>query len=179
MRQRIASSSGAASARSARPIASPEHTAEAAGESTRKIVLRGPALRFLSPPARGSGHLQRVIFKERFVGFPEVTEALFSSIFRWDFCPKPSAGPCAPVPDHEGYDLPSSSAQSDPEPPLVRALTDGADGRTSSIRPVRGHRLFKDIAFSRTSPFQGHRLPQAVRPDQLPARLCVLFLSLF
>ena len=143
MRQRIASSSGATSARSARPIASPEHTAEAAGDQPEKSFYVGQLSAFFLHPL-----VARVVFKERFVGFPEVTEALFSSIFRWDFYPKPSAGPCAPVPDHEGYDLPSSSAQSDPEPPLVRALMDVCPAFVQ----------FKDIAFLRRFDLISYRL---------------------
>jgi hypothetical protein len=66
----------------------------------------------------------RVLLENRPVGLPEVTEALFVAIFRWDLCPKPSTSLRRSVSDHESNDLPGTSAERDPEPTFVRPLAD-------------------------------------------------------
>jgi len=66
----------------------------------------------------------RTLFEKRPIGFPTVTEALFFPILRQNLCLEPSAGLGRTVSDHKCDDLPSSPAQRNPKPALIRPLPD-------------------------------------------------------
>jgi hypothetical protein len=65
-----------------------------------------------------------VFLEHRAVGFPEVAEASSLSVFLRNPAPEPSAGFCRTVSDNERYHLPGPTAQSDPQPPLIRTFPD-------------------------------------------------------
>lgn len=65
-----------------------------------------------------------VVFKNWAIGFPEVTEALALAVFLRNSAPEPCAGPSRTVPDDKRDDLPGPTAQSHPEPPLIRPFSD-------------------------------------------------------
>jgi hypothetical protein len=78
------------------------------------------------------------------IGLPEVAEASALTVFLRNPAPEPSTGSGRTVSDHKCHDLPGSPAQSNPQPPFIRPLSD--------IRPAFIE--FKDIAFlSRPEPF--------------------------
>jgi len=65
-----------------------------------------------------------VLFEHWTVGFPEVAEALCPAVLLRNPAPEPSAGSGAAVPDDKRHNLPGSPAESYPQPPFIRSLSD-------------------------------------------------------
>jgi hypothetical protein len=65
-----------------------------------------------------------VVFENWAIGFPEVAKASSLPVTLRNPAPEPSAGLGRTVPDHERHDLPSSTAEGDPQPSFIRPLSD-------------------------------------------------------
>jgi len=73
------------------------------------------------------------------VGLPEVTEALFFAILRWNLCPQPSASLRRSVSDPRWRRSAGSVGRAQPR----ASVCSTAGARRSSTRQVRGHRLLR------------------------------------
>lgn len=132
MRRQTVSSASTPPAQFAKPLGFFGRSGKAAVESVRKAFDMDKPSASLPDLLVG-----RVLLKNWRVGLPEIAEALFFTILRWNFCPEPSTGLCRAVSDHEGDDLPRSAAQRHLKPAFVRPL--------ANVSPALVE--FEDIAF--------------------------------